>query len=113
MIDLLVSPDLALGNGDVDRIGVMHGPRPFTDDVKNPSKTEGICLFKKNLADPIPGPDPSAGDHDVFIVYRDACVCEQFLQFLQIGREMTVVHNRIGVQAVGDDDLALGKICSP
>ena len=61
VIDLLLRPMLAVGNGNVDRIGVMHCSGPLTYDVENPSQTVGICSFEEHLADPIAGPHPSAG----------------------------------------------------
>src|SRR5262245_26669418 len=65
MIDRLLRPLLAVGNGNIDRIGMVHGSWPFAYDVEYPPETVRVCLFEENFADPIAGPHPSAGDQDV------------------------------------------------
>ena len=67
VIDLLLRPCLSFGNGDIDRIGMVHGSGPLADDVKNPLQLMGIRFFKEHVADLIPGPHPAAGDDDVFV----------------------------------------------
>lgn len=85
VIDVLLGPKFAAGDGDINRIGVVHGTGVFADDVKDSSQAVGVCFFEKQLTDSVAGPHPSAGDEDVAVARRHVGLCKQSTHHLQIG----------------------------
>ncbi|MCY1247566.1 hypothetical protein D9M72_609110 [compost metagenome] len=86
MIDVLLSPTLAFGDGDIDRVGVVHGSGPLADDVENSAETVGVGILKEHLADPVAGPHPAAGHQDVLVAHRDTGVSKQPSHLFEVRR---------------------------
>jgi hypothetical protein len=97
MIYVFLGPTLAAGNGYVHRISVVHGSRSLTYDVENPSQGIGVCIFEEKFADPVPGSHPSAGNKNVPVAHLNVGIGEQSAHFVQIGCEMPIVHNGLGI----------------
>lgn len=91
----------------------MHGPRALPDDVENPSESIGLCVLEKQFADSIARAHSPAGDHDVAFAHGDFRLCEEFAHYLQVRREVSLVHDGLGIETIRYDDLPPGGFGPP